>query len=338
MARPASRPTPSARSRCRPTATGARRPQRSLAEFPHRQRAHAAAADPRPRPRQARRRRGQLRARPARRAAARRRSSRAADEVIAGKLDDHFPLVVWQTGSGTQTNMNVNEVIANRAIEMLGGKLGAKTPVHPERPRQPEPVVERQLSDRDAHRGGDARSPTALMPALAAPARRARRQGEAVRPHRQDRPHPHAGRDAAHARPGVLRLCGAGRARHRPHRGGARTQLYRAGAGRHRGRHRAQRASRNSPSCFARPRRRDDRPALRQRAPNKFEALAAHDAMVFAHGALNTVADRPVQDRQRHPPARLRPALRPRRAIACRRTSRAPRSCRARSTRPSARR
>src|SRR6058998_2173432 len=56
---------------------------------------------------------------------------RAAREVIEGKLDDHFPLVVWQTGSGTQTNMNLNEVIANRANELLGGKLGAKSPVHP---------------------------------------------------------------------------------------------------------------------------------------------------------------------------------------------------------------
>src|SRR5260370_2816373 len=55
----------------------------------------------------------------------------AAREVIEGKLDDHFPLVVWQTGSGTQTNMNLNEVIANRANELLGGKLGAKAPVHP---------------------------------------------------------------------------------------------------------------------------------------------------------------------------------------------------------------
>ena len=55
----------------------------------------------------------------------------AAQEVIDGKLDDHFPLVVWQTGSGTQTNMNANEVIANRAIELLGGTLGSKTPVHP---------------------------------------------------------------------------------------------------------------------------------------------------------------------------------------------------------------
>jgi fumarate hydratase, class II len=55
----------------------------------------------------------------------------ASDEVIEGKLDDEFPLVVWQTGSGTQTNMNANEVIANRAIERLGGRLGSKDPVHP---------------------------------------------------------------------------------------------------------------------------------------------------------------------------------------------------------------
>ena len=57
--------------------------------------------------------------------------TRAADEVIEGKLDAHFPLVVWQTGSGTQSNMNVNEVIANRAIELAGGQLGSKKPVHP---------------------------------------------------------------------------------------------------------------------------------------------------------------------------------------------------------------
>ncbi len=56
---------------------------------------------------------------------------RAADEVITGKLDDHFPLVVWQTGSGTQSNMNANEVISNRAIEMLGGEIGSKKPIHP---------------------------------------------------------------------------------------------------------------------------------------------------------------------------------------------------------------
>src|SRR6476661_7228342 len=55
----------------------------------------------------------------------------AAQEVIDGKLNDHFPLVVWQTGSGTQSNMNANEVISNRAIEMLGGEMGSKKPVHP---------------------------------------------------------------------------------------------------------------------------------------------------------------------------------------------------------------
>ena len=56
---------------------------------------------------------------------------KASEEVIMGKLDDNFPLKVWQTGSGTQTNMNVNEVISNRAIELLKGKKGSKTPVHP---------------------------------------------------------------------------------------------------------------------------------------------------------------------------------------------------------------
>ncbi|MGH2651554.1 MAG: lyase family protein, partial [Actinomycetota bacterium] len=56
---------------------------------------------------------------------------RVADEVTQGKLDDHFPLYVWQTGSGTQSNMNANEVIANRAIELAGGELGTKKPIHP---------------------------------------------------------------------------------------------------------------------------------------------------------------------------------------------------------------
>ncbi|MDO9125544.1 MAG: lyase family protein, partial [Parvibaculum sp.] len=56
---------------------------------------------------------------------------KAAQEVIEGKLDEHFPLVVWQTGSGTQSNMNANEVISNRAIEIMGGEMGTKKPVHP---------------------------------------------------------------------------------------------------------------------------------------------------------------------------------------------------------------
>ncbi len=57
--------------------------------------------------------------------------AKVCDEILAGKLDEHFPLVIWQTGSGTQTNMNINEVISNRAIEMLGGQMGSKTPIHP---------------------------------------------------------------------------------------------------------------------------------------------------------------------------------------------------------------
>src|SRR5262249_39640560 len=57
--------------------------------------------------------------------------ARVCDEVIAGKLDSEFPLYVWQTGSGTQSNMNVNEVISNRAIQLTGGTLGTKTPIHP---------------------------------------------------------------------------------------------------------------------------------------------------------------------------------------------------------------
>src|SRR5215470_5536489 len=57
--------------------------------------------------------------------------TQAADEVISGKLNDHFPLRIWQTGSGTQTNMNVNEVISNRAIELAGGVMGSKKPIHP---------------------------------------------------------------------------------------------------------------------------------------------------------------------------------------------------------------
>src|ERR1700733_4188001 len=57
--------------------------------------------------------------------------AQAADDVIAGKLDDQFPLRIWQTGSGTQTNMNANEVISNRAIELAGGVRGSKTPIHP---------------------------------------------------------------------------------------------------------------------------------------------------------------------------------------------------------------
>ena len=83
----------------------------------------------------------------------------ACDEVIEGRLDDHFPLVVWQTGSGTQTNMNANEVIANRAIEIVGGELGSKKPIHP------NDDVNRSQSSNDAF-------PTAMHIAAVAEIRR----------------------------------------------------------------------------------------------------------------------------------------------------------------------
>ena len=81
----------------------------------------------------------------------------AAQEVIDGKLDDHFPLVVWQTGSGTQSNMNANEVISNRAIEMLGGEMGSKKPVHPNDHVNMSQSSNDTYPDRHAHRlrGGD---------------------------------------------------------------------------------------------------------------------------------------------------------------------------------------
>jgi len=92
---------------------------------------------------------------------------KAADEVIAGDHDEHFPLVVWQTGSGTQSNMNANEVISNRAIQMLGGELGSKKPIHP------NDHVNRAQSSNDAfptamHIAAAEESVKRLLPALAA--------------------------------------------------------------------------------------------------------------------------------------------------------------------------
>ena len=162
---------------------------------------------------------------------------KAAQEVIDGKLDEHFPLVVWQTGSGTQSNMNANEVISNRAIEMLGGVMGSKKPVHP------NDHVNMSQSSNDTY-------PTAmhiacaeeiqhrLLPALQAPAHRAGRQGHGLEGHHQDRPHPYPGRHAPHPGPGIFRLCHAGRERHRPHRAD-HAQADGAGPGRHRRGHRA---------------------------------------------------------------------------------------------------
>ena len=188
---------------------------------------------------------------------------RAAQEVIDGQLTDEFPLVVWQTGSGTQTNMNANEVIASRANELLGGERGGKSPVHPERPRQSRPVLERHLPDRDARRRGRAGGAHA-DPRAGASARRPAQEAGRVRRHRQDRPHPPAGCDAFDPRPGVLGLRDPGRQRHRPGAGGPAAGL-RAGAGRHRGRDRPQRQE-GVRRGVRRRGRGDHRPAVRDRA------------------------------------------------------------------------
>ncbi len=100
----------------------------------------------------------------------------AADEVIAGKLNDQFPLRIWQTGSGTQTNMNVNEVISNRAIEIAGGEMGSKKPIHP------NDHVNMSQSSNDTfpaamHIAAAERVKNALIPAIQTRARRDRRQG-----------------------------------------------------------------------------------------------------------------------------------------------------------------
>ncbi len=137
----------------------------------------------------------------------------AADEIIEGKHPGEFPLAVWQTGSGTQTNMNLNEVIANRASELLGGERGEARKVHP------NDDVNRGQSSNDVfptamHVAAAVGIVKHLLPALKTLRDDARRQGEGVRRHRQDRPHALAGCDAAHARPGILRLCRATRPRH----------------------------------------------------------------------------------------------------------------------------
>ena len=130
---------------------------------------------------------------------------RAAREVIEGKLDDHFPLVVWQTGSGTQTNMNLNEVIANRANEIARRQARRQGTGSSQRPRQHEPVVERCISDGDAYRRCRAH-PRRPDSGAHRTASRIAQEGKSVRENRQDRPDPHPGCDAADARTGILGL------------------------------------------------------------------------------------------------------------------------------------
>jgi fumarate hydratase, class II len=211
---------------------------------------------------------------------------RAAREVIDGKLDDHFPLVVWQTGSGTQTNMNLNEVIANRANELLGGKLGAKKPVHP------NDHVNMSQSSNDSF-------PTAmhiaavmgiagdLIPALSALHRALRKKQKEFahivkigRTHTQDATPLTLGQEfsgyAAQVESGIARLRVAVRDLYPLAQGGTAV-----GTGL------------NSKPKFARLFAKHVAKITKlpfTSAANKFEALASHDAYVFVHGAINSVA------------------------------------------------
>jgi fumarate hydratase class II len=211
---------------------------------------------------------------------------RAAREVIDGKLDDHFPLVVWQTGSGTQTNMNLNEVIANRANELLGGKLGAKAPVHP------NDHVNMSQSSNDSF-------PTAmhiaaamaivgdLIPALSELHRALRKKEKAFahivkigRTHTQDATPMTLGQEfsgyAAQVESGIARLRMAARDLFPLAQGGTAV-----GTGL------------NSKPKFARLFAKHVAKITKlpfTSAANKFEALASHDAYVFVHGAINSVA------------------------------------------------
>ena len=210
----------------------------------------------------------------------------AAQEVIEGKLDDHFPLPVWQTGSGTQTNMNLNEVIANRANEMLGGKRGEKSPVHP------NDHVNMSQSSNDAfptamHIAAAAEIAHLLEPALAhlhkALDRKAKEFAKIVkigRTHTQDATPLTLGQEfsgyAEQVKLGLARVRLAAKGLYPLAQGGTAV-----GTGLN--------AKPQFGRLFAR------RVAAITRlpfvtAPNKFEALASNDAYVFAHGALDSVA------------------------------------------------
>jgi len=212
--------------------------------------------------------------------------SRAAREVINGDLDDHFPLVVWQTGSGTQTNMNLNEVIANRAIEMLGGKLGSKKPVHP------NDHVNMSQSSNDAfptamHIAAAQSITGELVPALASLLKALRAKEKAFahivkigRTHTQDATPLTLGQEfsgyAAQVENGLARLRQAVKELYPLAQGGTAV-----GTGL------------NAKPQFARKfaKYAADLTGLPfVTAPNKFEALASNDAYVFVHGAINAMA------------------------------------------------
>jgi fumarate hydratase class II len=211
---------------------------------------------------------------------------RAAHEVIDGKLDDHFPLVVWQTGSGTQTNMNLNEVIANRANELLGGERGAKQPVHP------NDHVNMSQSSNDSfptamHIAAATRITADLVPALDE-LRRALRKKETAfarivkigRTHTQDATPLTLGQEFS----GYAAMVASGIARLRI----AVKDLYPLAQG-----GTAVGTGLNSKPKFAQGFARQIAKITRlpfTSAANKFEALASNDAYVFAHGAINSVA------------------------------------------------
>ena len=211
---------------------------------------------------------------------------RAAREVIDGKFDDHFPLVVWQTGSGTQTNMNLNEVIANRANELLDGKLGAKQPVHP------NDHVNMSQSSNDSfptamHIAAAMRITADLVPALGELHRALLKKENAFagivkigRTHTQDATPLTLGQEfsgyAAQVESGIARLRLAVRDLYPLAQGGTAV-----GTGL------------NSKPKFARLFARHVAKITKMpftSAANKFEALASNDAYVFAHGAINSVA------------------------------------------------
>jgi fumarate hydratase, class II len=212
--------------------------------------------------------------------------ARAAREVIDGKLDDHFPLVVWQTGSGTQTNMNLNEVIANRANELLGGKRGAKAPVHP------NDHVNMSQSSNDSfptamHIAAAMRINADLVPALRELHRALSKKQKAFahivkigRTHTQDATPLTLGQEfsgyAAQVESGIARLRVAV------------SDLYPLAQG-----GTAVGTGLNSKPKFARLFAKHAARITKlpfTSAANKFEALASHDAYVFAHGAINSVA------------------------------------------------
>jgi len=211
---------------------------------------------------------------------------RAADEVIDGTLTDHFPLVVWQTGSGTQTNMNANEVISNRAIELLGGQVGSKKPIHP------NDHVNRGQSSNDSfptamHIAAAERVHHDLVPALeglqAALAAKAGEFADIVkigRTHLQDATPMTLGQEfggyAQQLAYGVERVKAVLPALLRLAQGGTAV-----GTGLN--------TAAGFDVAFA-DQVADITGLPFITAPNKFEALAAHDSIVEASGALNTVA------------------------------------------------